>query len=311
MRVERAFNVARDSFFRDPRSSHRSSFCTVSMNRKSRAASAALRTGRARRVRVPPQDARQFAGARARTTRERIVTALVALDLDADIRGEALDLRTFAALTESSPAEAFSWPRSLWSWWRWALHFTSACCSIVTSPSGCSEQPGKHHLLHADVGHRGRQYLSYLPLLAVLLVALPWASGQSLPALGLRDSIAEASLPVSSARWRCMRYDRCRQRPVLAHASKARRTAITLFTSTHDTTLIIAFTFLATIAAPFMEELVYRGFLFNALARYLPVWVAAIVSVCSSDSRTARRPRFFRWPQAASCSPTCTNAAAR
>jgi 16S rRNA (adenine1518-N6/adenine1519-N6)-dimethyltransferase len=32
--------------------------------------------------------------------RERIATALLALDLDADIRGEALDLRTFAALTE-------------------------------------------------------------------------------------------------------------------------------------------------------------------------------------------------------------------
>ena len=32
--------------------------------------------------------------------RERIAEALLALDLDADIRGEALDLRTFAALTE-------------------------------------------------------------------------------------------------------------------------------------------------------------------------------------------------------------------
>jgi 16S rRNA (adenine1518-N6/adenine1519-N6)-dimethyltransferase len=32
--------------------------------------------------------------------RERIAAALLALDLDADIRGEALDLRTFAALTE-------------------------------------------------------------------------------------------------------------------------------------------------------------------------------------------------------------------
>ena len=33
--------------------------------------------------------------------RERIASALLALDLDADIRGEALDLRTFAALTEA------------------------------------------------------------------------------------------------------------------------------------------------------------------------------------------------------------------
>ena len=33
--------------------------------------------------------------------RERIATALLALDLDADIRGEALDLRTFAALADA------------------------------------------------------------------------------------------------------------------------------------------------------------------------------------------------------------------
>jgi len=32
--------------------------------------------------------------------RERVAAALLALDLDADIRGEALDLRTFAALAE-------------------------------------------------------------------------------------------------------------------------------------------------------------------------------------------------------------------
>ncbi len=47
---------------------------------------------------------------------------------------------------------------------------------------------------------------------------------------------------------------------------KPEEAAISLFTSTHDTALIVTFTFLATIAAPFMEELVFRGFLFNALA---------------------------------------------
>jgi 16S rRNA (adenine1518-N6/adenine1519-N6)-dimethyltransferase len=36
--------------------------------------------------------------------RERIAAALLALGLDADIRGEALDLRTFAALTEALAA---------------------------------------------------------------------------------------------------------------------------------------------------------------------------------------------------------------
>jgi len=59
---------------------------------------------------------------------------------------------------------------------------------------------------------------------------------------------------------------------------KPEEAAITLFTSTHDPALIVLFTFLATIAEPFMEEFVYRGFLFNALLRYMPVWAAATLS---------------------------------
>ena len=35
-----------------------------------------------------------------------------------------------------------------------------------------------------------------------------------------------------------------------------------------DTGLIVTFTFLAAVAAPFMEELIFRGFLFNAFLRY-------------------------------------------
>lgn len=123
------------------------------------------------------------------------------------------------------------------------------------------------------------QYLSYLPLLAVLLVALPWASGQSLPALGLRglDRRSVIAGIIGAVAMYAVTIGVANVQFSLTH-QKPEETAITLFTSTHDTTLIIAFTFLATIAAPFMEELVYRGFLFNALARYLPVWVAAIVS---------------------------------
>jgi 16S rRNA (adenine1518-N6/adenine1519-N6)-dimethyltransferase len=101
MRVERAFNVAPGQFFPRPKvvssvvvlhrldepqvaAPHRQRFEQVvrgafAYRRKTLANSLALA------LELP---------------RERIVTALVALDLDADIRGEALDLRTFAALTE-------------------------------------------------------------------------------------------------------------------------------------------------------------------------------------------------------------------
>jgi 16S rRNA (adenine1518-N6/adenine1519-N6)-dimethyltransferase len=101
MRVERAFNVAPGQFFPRPKvvssvvvlhrlaepqvpAPHRQRFEQVvrgafAYRRKTLANSLALA------LELP---------------RERIATALLALDLDADIRGEALDLRTFAALTE-------------------------------------------------------------------------------------------------------------------------------------------------------------------------------------------------------------------
>jgi membrane protease YdiL (CAAX protease family) len=42
--------------------------------------------------------------------------------------------------------------------------------------------------------------------------------------------------------------------------------------------MIGVFVFFACIAAPFVEELTFRGFIFNALRRYLPVWVAVLGS---------------------------------
>jgi membrane protease YdiL (CAAX protease family) len=123
------------------------------------------------------------------------------------------------------------------------------------------------------------QYLSYLPVLAVLLIGVPWASRMSLHDLGLRGfdrttvfagligAVAMYAVTIGLAN---VQYTFTHQKPEEA--------AITLFTSTHDPALIVLFTFLATIAAPFMEEFVYRGFLFNALMRYAPVWIAALVS---------------------------------
>jgi membrane protease YdiL (CAAX protease family) len=42
--------------------------------------------------------------------------------------------------------------------------------------------------------------------------------------------------------------------------------------------LVIAFAVLACVIAPVFEETVFRGFLFNALLRYVPAWAAAVLS---------------------------------
>jgi membrane protease YdiL (CAAX protease family) len=123
------------------------------------------------------------------------------------------------------------------------------------------------------------QYLSYLPLLAVLLAGVPWASRMSLRDLGLRGFDRNTVIPgvIGAVAMYAVTIGVANVQYTFTH-QKPEEAAITLFTSTHDTSLIIAFTFLATIAAPFMEEFVYRGFLFNALLRYSPVWLAALVS---------------------------------
>jgi membrane protease YdiL (CAAX protease family) len=123
------------------------------------------------------------------------------------------------------------------------------------------------------------QYLNYLPILAVLLFTMPWLARRSLRDLGWRGfdpatiyagfggaiAMYAATIGLAGIQF------------TFTHA-KPEETAITLFSSTHDSGLITAFTLLATIAAPFMEEFVFRGFLYNALVRYMPVWVAAVLS---------------------------------
>ncbi len=123
------------------------------------------------------------------------------------------------------------------------------------------------------------QYVSYVPLLLALVAALPWLARRSLRELGLRKLDAKtigAGLLGALAMY-AVTIGLANIEYAITHA-KPEETAIALFSSTHDTGLLVAFTVLAAVAAPFMEELVYRGFLFNALLRYMPMWVAAVLS---------------------------------
>jgi membrane protease YdiL (CAAX protease family) len=54
--------------------------------------------------------------------------------------------------------------------------------------------------------------------------------------------------------------------------------AVALFGTTHDRALIYGLVVLAVFIAPFVEELIFRGFVFNALLRYLPVGIAMAIS---------------------------------
>jgi membrane protease YdiL (CAAX protease family) len=123
------------------------------------------------------------------------------------------------------------------------------------------------------------QFAAYLPILVALIWGLPWLAQRSLHDLGLRGFSAR-TIAVGLIGMLAMyavtigvagiQYAFTHQKP--------EETAISLFTSSHDAALITSFTLLATVAAPFMEEFIFRGFLFNALLRYMPVWSAAVLS---------------------------------
>ncbi len=102
MRVQRAFNVAPGQFF--PRPNVVST--VVVLDRLSTPAAVVHDRGRFEQVVRGAFAYRRKTLANSLALaldvpRERIAAALVALDLDADIRGETLDLRTFAALADA------------------------------------------------------------------------------------------------------------------------------------------------------------------------------------------------------------------
>jgi membrane protease YdiL (CAAX protease family) len=179
----------------------------------------------------------------------------------------------------SWPADAFSWQRSLLILAALAVAFYIGLVLDGETARLLGTTANDIRGANLTWGITIGQYFSYLPLLCVLLIGLPWAARQPLSALGLRGFdrktvvaglIGFAAMYAVTIGIADLQFSFTHQKP--------EETAITLFNSTRDGALIGAFTFLATIAAPFMEEFVYRGFLFNALLRYAPVWFAALLS---------------------------------
>jgi membrane protease YdiL (CAAX protease family) len=177
------------------------------------------------------------------------------------------------------PADAFSWERSLAVLVALGIAFDIGLRLDAAVAVFLGSTRRDFSTSNLTWGIAIGQYFSYVPLLVVLLIAMPWLSRRSLGALGLRGfgrttviagvlgAIAMYAVTIGVANIQFL----------FTH-QKPEETAISLFISTHDTALIVTFTFLAAIVAPFMEEFVFRGFLFNALLRYMPVWAAAVLS---------------------------------
>jgi membrane protease YdiL (CAAX protease family) len=153
-----------------------------------------------------------------------------------------------------------------------------ACASLAVLLGGPAPiRTGKN--LQLTSGLLVAQIVAYIPLLAAALPLLPFAARRSLGEIGLHPPTG--SDVRAGALGMIAMYVFAEAAAVLqkfAFHVEGTQQAVRLFGTTHDRTLIYGLIGLAVFIAPVVEELLFRGFVFNALLRYVNVGLAAVVS---------------------------------
>ena len=122
------------------------------------------------------------------------------------------------------------------------------------------------------------QFVSYVSALAVMVPLLPALARRSWPALGLRmPRWSDAGYGIGGAIVMVLATAATGAAQDAIFHLKPDEVQVQWLRAARGP-LIGIFVVLACAAAPFFEELTFRGFVFNALRRYTPVWVAVVVS---------------------------------
>jgi membrane protease YdiL (CAAX protease family) len=190
------------------------------------------------------------------------------------------------SISERSPLSPTRWPADAFIWWQ-SLLFAFALVAIIfvsgipvliamvaTGTVNRQELTGTHfNWVLFDVS-----MVSYVLPFAAMLLVVPRLAHRSLADLGLRwPRSADLTWGLTGA---IAMF-------VIANLAGALETA--LFHVKPDEAqvhwlhemhgaLLVALVFLACICAPIFEEFAFRGFIFNALLRYLPLWLAVVLS---------------------------------
>jgi membrane protease YdiL (CAAX protease family) len=123
------------------------------------------------------------------------------------------------------------------------------------------------------------QIVAYVPLLAAAVPLLPFAARRTLGELGLHPpTAADVRAGALGAVAMYVFAEAAALVQKFALHVEGTQQAVRLFGTTHDRTLIYGLIGLAVFIAPVVEELIFRGFVFNALLRYVPVGLAAVAS---------------------------------
>ncbi len=123
------------------------------------------------------------------------------------------------------------------------------------------------------------QLLVYLPIVAYLVVMLPRLAHRSLRELGLaRPSLRDLGIAAGAAVLMLVAVTVVAGvQEKITHA-EPHQDVLQMFKDAPHGLAYVLLTLIGVVFAPFVEELVFRGFLFNAVLRYAPAAIAAIVS---------------------------------
>ena len=171
------------------------------------------------------------------------------------------------------PTESFRWPRSLaFAVLLIAALFASALAlgalfRVLHVPLGNTTHPTEFVFVLSS--------LAELPVIALLIVFLPRLARRSLGELGFHQiRFRDLAYAVGGALAMILVTSVAGLIEQSAFHLKVHENVITFFNKSEPRGWIVAIALVASIYAPFFEEFVFRGFIFNAILRYVPVWAA-------------------------------------
>jgi uncharacterized protein len=182
-----------------------------------------------------------------------------------------------------SPLSPTLWPPSAFAWWRSLALFLALAVVMVAVTFGfigiAVALYGTQAVLHMPPPVAlTSQAILYVPVVLLLLVMLPWASLRSMRELGLRPPTAgDVAWGVGGAFGMIVVIEALSVLEMSLFHTKISETAVDLLKATHGI-YVYVFAAIACLLAPFVEELVFRGFLLNAFLRYAPPPLAIVLS---------------------------------
>lgn len=183
-----------------------------------------------------------------------------------------------------------SWPAEAFVWWRSLLVGVVLCITLYVPVVALALVLFSTGVLTRHDLTPGApfawpvfwlQMFGYVLPTVVLLALLPVLARVSLAVLGLRRPRAtDLAWGVAGAIAMVLAVSATGGIEQAAFHVKADETQVQWLQTTRGP-LLGALVFLACVAAPLFEEVMFRGFIFNALLRYTPLWLAAIVSAAA------------------------------